>query len=388
MVMTHTLESEQARAHLVAALREQSALCSEPVAQAFLAVPRELFVTCFYEQEGFSWVKRTLDGFTSANWIAALYQDKPLVTLVDARNWPISSSSMPTVMAWMLEALDPRPGMRVLEIGTGCGYNAALLAHIVGDPTLVTSIEIEEDLARAAEQVLHAHIGAVAVYVGDGRLGETSRAPYDRVIATASSLGIPRAWYEQLAPGGCLVMDLQGSLHKSSFLILEKAADGSAHGHFDPRFLYFIPLRSGAAVSARPVARLLREPVTGHVTLPDTRATILLSDNAFLWFLQWYAPGITLSRATVTQGSRAGQTFVTLIDAARETILQLYQFDGQWSGQQHGGTGLWETVERAYMEWERLKRPALDAYEVIWERHQERFALVLRHGASNIPIWL
>lgn len=375
-MVSYTWQSEQARAKLVAHLREQDAICSEPVAQAFLSIPREFFIPSFYKQEGFSWVKHTPEQFPYDHWITAIYQDQPLVTLVDARKWPASSSSMPTVMAWMLEALDMQPGMRVLEIGTGCGYNAALLAHIVGDASLVTSIDIEESLAWAAEQTLHAYIGAVAVYAGDGSLGEPMHAPYDRIIATASASGIPRAWYEQLAPGGCLVMDLQGSLHKSSFLVLRKAADG----HFDPRYLYFMPLRSGDAVPASPVSRLLREPVNGKVTISDERAASIFDNDAFLWFLQWSVPGITMSRATATQGSHAGQSFVTLIDAAKETILQLYALDGQWSGYQRGKVDLWETIEQMYTAWEHSGRPALDAYEVIWDDHQERFALVCKTG--------
>ena len=106
----------------------------------------------------------------------------------------------------------------------------------------------------------------------------------------------------------------------------------------------------------------------------------VLLDDSFLWFLQWYAPGITLSRAKATQGSHAGQAFVTLIDGARQTLLQLYQHEGQWSGYQHGGAGLWETIELARAEWERVGCPALGAYEVVWEDKLREFQLMLRYG--------
>ena len=109
MIVVHTTrESKQARARLVAALREQGAIQSERVAQAFLVVPREGFVTYFYEQQRqrpWDWEKRTPESYDAEGWITAVYQDKPLITLIDERNMSISSSSMPTVMAMMLEAL-------------------------------------------------------------------------------------------------------------------------------------------------------------------------------------------------------------------------------------------------------------------------------------------
>lgn len=375
-------ESEQARKRLVDSLREQGAIRSELVALAFRAIPREVFVPVFYEQEGFVWVKRMPEAGKPTDWIAAIYRDQPLVTLVDERNRSISSSSMPTVMAMMLEALSVEPGMRVLEIGTGTGYNAALLAHLTGDPALVTSIDLEERLALAAGRTLHEVVGPVSVHVGDGRLGVSLRAPYDRILATASSPGIPRAWYEQLVPGGRLVMDLQGSLHKSSFLVLEKAADGQARGWFDPRALFFMPLRSPGEAASHPTSRLLREPVSGEVTLSEEQMAIL-RDDAFLWFLQWDAPGITLSRATALQGRHAGEEFVTLVDPKLETLLQLYHRNGQWSGYQHGGTGMWKMIERAYERWHGLGRPALSSYEVVWDKQHERFVLVC--GSRTFP---
>jgi hypothetical protein len=138
-------------------------------------------------------------------------------------------------------------------------------------------------------------------------------------------------------------------------------------------------------MKVRPTSRPLREPVSGEVSISEEQAA-MLNESAFLWFLQWYAPGVTLSRAMVTQGKRAGQAFVTLIDAKQETLLQLYQGDGRWSGQQHGGTGLWELVERAHGEWNSLGRPELSAYGVVWEKQQGRFALVLPQPGVVFPL--
>src|SRR5258707_949987 len=105
------------RADLVQRIEERSGHClSSPIRDAFLVVSRFHFVPTFYEQEQpGQWVERE-------NSLESVYQDVPLITKVNAANLPCSSSSQPSLMAAMLEALDLRPGQRVLEIGTGTGY--------------------------------------------------------------------------------------------------------------------------------------------------------------------------------------------------------------------------------------------------------------------------
>jgi protein-L-isoaspartate(D-aspartate) O-methyltransferase len=120
-----------------------------------------------------------------------------------------SCSSKPSTMATMLEYLQLKPGQRVLEIGTGTGYNAALLAQIVGNSGHVTTIDIEPELVETARNRLQeAGYRHVDVIVGDGSLGYASAAPYDRIILTASSDDVARAWHEQLAPEGHLLVTL------------------------------------------------------------------------------------------------------------------------------------------------------------------------------------
>jgi protein-L-isoaspartate(D-aspartate) O-methyltransferase len=358
----------------VAELRAQGVISTDQVAQAFLTIPREVFVTFFYEQEGGTWVRREAEEGEPDAWIGAVYRDKPpLITLLDEHQLPISCSSAPGAMAMMLEALAPEPGMRVLEIGAGTGYNAALLAFLVGNPTLVTTIELEESLAQAAEKALHASVGPVSVRVGDGRLGVRDRAPYNRIIATASAPGIPRAWYEQLAPGGRIVMDMKGSLGRGRFLIVEKRPNGSAVAHFDPHYLSFMPLRSRLSLATHPVSRLLREPETLHISVSSDQATDLLHGQDFQWFLQWFQPGIMLVRE---MPGADGRPFYTIIDPKKETIIQLSpdkpsgSWNGGWVGTQHGGEHLWDTILRAYEQWDHLGSPGLDAYSVTWEKQQ------------------
>lgn len=112
--------------------------------------------------------------------------------------------SQPYIVALMTECLRPHPAMRVLEIGTGSGYQTAVLAECVGE---VHSIEILPDLSRrAAERLRELGYRNVALRVGDGRDGWPEAAPFDGILVTAAPASIPPALEEQLADGGTLVI--------------------------------------------------------------------------------------------------------------------------------------------------------------------------------------
>ena len=184
---------ERLRADLVQQLRVMRVLRSDAVADAFAAVPREQFIPEVAAERG----------------LEAVYSDRAFVTKQDSHGLPLSSSSQPALMAKMLELLDLRPGQRVLEIGAGTGYNAALLAQLVGPRGRVTSIEVDPALARRARRALREAGARVSVAVGDGRRGWAQAAPYDRVIVSASADALPRSWIEQLDDGGLLVVPLR-----------------------------------------------------------------------------------------------------------------------------------------------------------------------------------
>ena len=186
-------ESERLRRELLGKLREDGLLADRRVAEAFVTVPRERFVPEAAKRDG----------------LAAVYADRPILTRLDARGFPTSSSSQPAIMAAMLEALNPRPGQRVLEVGAGTGYNAALLAELTGPSGRVVSVELEPETAEGAAAALAAGGHRAEVVVGDGRGGWPPAAPYDRMIVTASAAAVPREWFEQLAPGGRLVVPLR-----------------------------------------------------------------------------------------------------------------------------------------------------------------------------------
>ena len=182
-----------ARARLVAELIERGTIRSDAVADAFAAVPRECFIPAVRAEQG-------LDG---------VYRDEAFVTKREQHGMPVSSSSQPTMMAQMLELLELRPGDRVLEVGAGTGYNAALISQIVGPHGELTTIDVDPELVRSARSALRRAGYRPRVVAGDGRAGWPQRAPYDRVIVTASADRIPRAWLDQLAAGGRIIVPLR-----------------------------------------------------------------------------------------------------------------------------------------------------------------------------------
>jgi protein-L-isoaspartate(D-aspartate) O-methyltransferase len=129
----------------------------------------------------------------------------------------------------MLAALDVHPGHRVLEVGTGTGYNAALLAHRLGAEH-ITSIEIDSSVAAQARTALsHAGYGDICVVTGDGALGYAPRAPYDRIIATAAVHSIPYPWVAQTRPGGRILLPWANS-YTGALVALTVDEHGTARG--------------------------------------------------------------------------------------------------------------------------------------------------------------
>ena len=180
---------EVARARLARSLHDSGRTPSPAVAAAFASVPRHLFVP----------------ELTAA----AAYADDALVIKYDPDGLPVSSSSQPAMMAIMLEQLGLEPGHRVLEIGTGSGYNAAVLAHIVGPAGSVVTIDIDPGLiARAQASLRAAGCASVQARCADGGFGDPGGAPFDRVIVTAGAWDIAPAWLDQLGPAGRLVLPL------------------------------------------------------------------------------------------------------------------------------------------------------------------------------------
>ena len=127
----------------------------------------------------------------------------------DSEGLPVSASTQPTMMAVMLSQLGLAAGHRVLEIGTGTGYNAALIARIVGDQKSVVTIDVVPDLiGQARVNLTAAGYGRVTVVCGDGAAGVPDHAPYDRIIVTTGTWDLATQWWAQLGPAGRIVLPL------------------------------------------------------------------------------------------------------------------------------------------------------------------------------------
>jgi protein-L-isoaspartate(D-aspartate) O-methyltransferase len=191
--MSHEVE----RAQMVKNLQRSGYVKSKEVAEAMMAVPRHIFVP------------RRARG--------SAYIDRPL---------PIGEGqtiSAPHMVAMMLEKLDLMEGQKVLEIGGGSGYHAALAAYMIGEEGLVVSVERIGALAERAREVLMESglEQRVMMVVGDGSLGWEKKAPYDRIFITAASPQIPPPLMDQLKDGGKLLIPL-GSLHLQTLVLAEK----------------------------------------------------------------------------------------------------------------------------------------------------------------------
>ena len=189
----------QARADLVEDLERGRHIRSTPVRRAFLAVPRERFVP--------------------EDLRSKAYLDTPL-------SIPMGQTiSAPSMIAIMLEEAELAEGQTVLDVGTGSGYNAALLAVIVGAANVV-SIERHADLAAFARDNLRAAGCAdVRLVVGDGTLGHEPGAPYDRIVVTAGAPRIARSWVRQTKVGGLIVAPIGRSTFSQVLVVARKVAE-------------------------------------------------------------------------------------------------------------------------------------------------------------------
>ena len=199
---------------LIAELRPKCpAIVESPWLEAAVrAVPRHLFIERYAEGVNSNDPWALVDWVTmdrkrpSPEALQRIYSDQGLMMRSPPDH---SAASQPALVVTMLHELGLEPGMKVLEIGTGSGWNAGLIAHGVSHDGLVHSVDIQHDLVEQAREHLSAagHPG-VRLRSGDGGAGWPEAASFDRIIATVGCPDIPPAWLDQLTDGGVLLVPL------------------------------------------------------------------------------------------------------------------------------------------------------------------------------------
>lgn len=375
-------EEEAGPLRLASALIAGGALTSEWL-PAFHAVPRHLFLpdTIWPGRAG---MNRQDDRVVRAEepevWWEAAYRDAPITTQWDDGAYtgpgkgrtPSSSSSMPTMVFSMLEALHVEPGHRVLEIGTGTGWNSALLSHRVGAENVVT-VEVDEASARGARSRLRAAGFEPLTVIGDGAEGHAERAPYDRVIATCSIGRVPRQWITQTRPGGLVVAPWGPVYGGEAVVRLAVAGDGTAAGRFLGSSA-FMRLRA-----QRTERKHVREYLKGRAWPADGKhsMTSLSPDEVGDWPVMFaigtQVPGAFPWMEPYDDGSYT----LWLRDTAVTSWATVDFVPGRDTFEvcQSGPRDLWNEVEAAYRWWDGQGRPGF-----------ERFGLTVADGREWV--WL
>jgi protein-L-isoaspartate(D-aspartate) O-methyltransferase len=258
--------ADQANQDMVDRLIAQGALWSPALIRAFRATPRHRFLDRIfqYQRKQNRW-REVRTRHPGPEELRLVYTDKALITRL-ARPAPpgvpvpISSSSQPSLMAQMLEDLGPAPGQRILEIGAGTGYNAALMAHGLA-PGRVIAIDVDRQVLAEAHEHLRAFPDRpVSLVHADGRAGFPEAAPFDRIMVTAATPDLEPAWLEQLAQGGLLLAPL-ALAPGLAFVLRGGVREGVFEGRLT-RAAFFMPLRGegepGTVDEGLPVSGSLR----------------------------------------------------------------------------------------------------------------------------------
>jgi len=355
--------SQQSYVYFVNRLADElvasGAITNAAVERAFRKVPRHLFIDrgSVYVEEARERREILCDhGSPDPALLDLIYRNAPIAL-------PQSSvSSEPAVMAGMLEDLRLEPPMKIFEVGTASGWNAALLAEIVGDPSLVCSIEINAELAESAKRHLdEAGYGAVTVVSGDGAQGYERGAPYDAIIVTCGCTDLSPVWLEQLSGTGTIVCPLHLAPAGDPTLLVRRR-DGDLRGRFT-RLVFFVACQSDLLpISVSPAAIDAEEaralgPMLADVGFPQHEQVFQSRDSQWSFFL------------FLSSRMSADDRLVTADDfwptgLAAPALREACVF---WKeGRIHviGGRGPLERFLQLARRWEELGRPGLGDYEI------------------------
>jgi protein-L-isoaspartate(D-aspartate) O-methyltransferase len=370
------------RVSLVEALTTAGVLVDPAWRAAFTEVPREIFVPRWFvpRQGKPGW--RLVEN--SQEWLDGVYADAALVTQLDGDDravdlarrgeypqamTPTSSSSAPTLMASMLESLAVEPDLRVMEIGTGTGYNAALLAHRLGAGN-VTSVEVDPNLAEQARRRL-AEIGYedVVVVTGDGTNGWSTGRCYDRIIATVALSRVPPAWLAQGATGAVIVVPLRFAGHAGLMVRLVRDSEGGASGRFLTQYGGFMSTRD--TIGTGPL--VIRQDLLADAEPSETPPQALTGDHPAAFYLSMTSPcPYTVTGFIGDEPGAQQQTWGHGMDGSSFVVTT---DNGITKAAANGP--LWEQLDAAYRRWRELGEPTRD-----------RFGFTVAPGGKQQVIWL
>ncbi|MEV6158475.1 methyltransferase domain-containing protein [Nonomuraea sp. NPDC052129] len=343
---------------LIGAVTRDRADLATPVKAAFQAVPRHLFIparalVCADGDE------TVIDRDTDPDaWWSAVYSAEPIVTQLDDGATTIgqgdggytSSSSAPGTVANFLELLNPAPGHRILEVGTGTGWTAALLCHLLGEHGSLTSIEVDAAIAEQAAKNLGEAGAHPHLLVGDGAEGCLDRAPFDRVHVTCGIHTLPYAWIEQCRPGAVIVAPYCPGFGANHALQLTVLPDGTAQGGF-PGFASYMMMRSQR---------------TTYPPKPDAASLHQQSTRVDPRTIACAPPGATLAIAALTglhlrtkkqDGGRFKAWLTNPADPAERAMIAWRPGDEVYPVVQVGERPVWDEAVDAYFRWVRSGRP-------------------------------
>ncbi|WP_328965639.1 methyltransferase domain-containing protein [Streptomyces virginiae] len=289
-------------------------------------------------------VDRAHDQDAWADLVYAGPEDSTIIQVHDGL--PSSSLSCVAVVADMLDSLMLEPGHQALEFGTGTGWNAALLAARAG-AGMVTTVEVDAELAAAADRRLAAAGLGVTVHPGDGNTVQPGAAPFDRLIATYAVEQIPWAWVEQTAPGGRLVVPWGRLGH----VALTVAADGKSATGWVQGLGLFMPSRGTDQGRAFHTVRGNDGP--GRTVQVD-RDLRRLADAHLLFALRVSHPDIRIS----TSAAEAGFT-VHLHDGVSSWATAVIGTNDAATAYEGGPRRLLAEVEAGWDHWEAADTPSL-----------------------------
>lgn len=320
---------------------------------AFDAVPRHLFVPdVIWSGDPLSPVTRQVD---PQAWLNLVYTDDVVVTQVDdgahGAGHPSSSTSAPSIVAMMLDRAEITEGQSVLEIGTGTGWNAGLLAARLGDQH-VTTVEVDGEVGDHARRALAAAGFDPEVVQADGADGHPGNAPYDRVLATCAVHAVPHSWVRQTRPGGLLLTPWGTTYHNGALARLLVTPDRTAAGQFADE-VAFMWIRD-----QRPAGHKGR-----HETGAQTESTtslypdVLLNDTDAAFAIGLRVPGC---RWTVEPDADGDPHHFVLwfTDPRSCATLTVTPDSDRYAVHQHGPRMLWDEVVDAYNWWIGEGRPA------------------------------